>query len=252
MHIHRKPSNPEYIPPQQPEPYHPQSEPQHPQHPQPEPPHPHPHRPHFKPFRKIRSIGKVICWLFVLALGCTIAYGFWDANTGKNSTTSRLIAEHFEEIEEVAVYEYTYIHSETLDEDYMKIFNINIPWTNKHCTLTGSGTIKFGIDMNDADFTIQGNNIKVTIPTVSILSHELDEDSMEFSEQSDSIFNKLTAEDLQQLRSDFKTNVEENLNQPATSSTNSVYTTANNIVQKKIKSAIESLNSNYEVTVQFK
>lgn len=120
------------------------------------------------------------------------------------------------EINELAVMEYRYRNAGAMsDHKTVNIPLINkdaqVPFTEKQCVITMDGIIKAGIDASKA--TIENDEktktIIISLPESKILSNELQEDSLFVYSDEASIFNKLTAEDHNNLRKDIKDSAKE-------------------------------------------
>ena len=86
---------------------------------------------------------------------------------------------------------------------------MKIPFTTKSFILTYDGTIKAGVDLDGAAVDISGTTVTVTLPEARILSHEIDEDSVEVFDEKTSIFNPFTVEDFTSFQADQKAAMEE-------------------------------------------
>ncbi len=60
-----------------------------------------------------------------------------------------------------------------------------------------------------AEVSVSGTTVTITLPEAEILSHEIDEDSMEVFDEKTSIFNPFTVEDFTSFQSDQKAAMEE-------------------------------------------
>ena len=81
--------------------------------------------------------------------------------------------------------------------------------TTKSFILTYDGTVKAGVDLDGAEVSVSGTTVTITLPEAEILSHEIDEDSMEVFDEKTSIFNPFTVEDFTSFQSDQKAAMEE-------------------------------------------
>ena len=71
-------------------------------------------------------------------------------------------------------------------------YGVKIPFTTKSFILTYDGTVKAGVDLDGAEVSVSGTTVTITLPEAEILSHEIDEDSMEVFDEKTSIFNPFT------------------------------------------------------------
>jgi hypothetical protein len=189
-------------------------------------------------------LGMLVLFLVIIGLGIFVVKAFIDANTTKVDP-GELITESMEEIGELAVYEWDYTTSQTIEDSYWQIFGVNIPWTNKTATLTGSATIKFGINLDGVTYTVDSENksVDIDIDQISILSHELDEESFEY-DIDDNFLNRVSEKEKKQLRIDFKKYAEENI-------PDSVYKKAKDKVKSVIISGLSEVVPDYDIEVNF-
>lgn len=86
--------------------------------------------------------------------------------------------------------------------DWLKIFNLNMPLTNKHFLLKYSGYIKAGVDFSSIKVdVISPTDVHVSIPKPKILDTVIDENSIEVFNQSENAFNPIKIEDYKEALS---------------------------------------------------
>ena len=75
---------------------------------------------------------------------------------------------------------------------------------------TYEGEIHAGVDLDQAKVNInqEAKSISVTLPKTKILSHDIDEDSVMFYDEKNSIFNPLELEDYSNFRKEEEAKVE--------------------------------------------
>ena len=112
------------------------------------------------------------------------------------------------EIRELATVTYAYTNMAQF-ENSNDFYGVKIPFTTKSFILTYDGTIKAGVDLEAAEVSISGDTVTVTLPEAEILSHEIDEDSVEVFDEKTSIFNPFTVEDFTAFQADQKAAMEE-------------------------------------------
>jgi hypothetical protein len=121
-------------------------------------------------------------------------------------------------------YHYTSVVKDVSRKD---IKGITIPFTTRKYIFTYDGTMKLGIDGSQIrveepgtgtaeeapDAPLTGVNglplIRIILPPVRILSHEIDDDSIEVFEQSQTIFNEIKIEEAFRVTADRKREVEQ-------------------------------------------
>lgn len=152
-----------------------------------------------------------------------------------------------QDISELATLEYRYTNVGIIDaKKQFTFWDHDIPLTGKTAIIVMDGTIKVGIDCSKVDITCNDTKkeVIVKIPEASILSNELDENSLQVRRDEQSIFNKFTQEDHNNLRKQIKTEALENAKK------GNVLELADERAQLLIKDMIESLpnvKGNYEV-----
>ena len=90
-----------------------------------------------------------------------------------------------------------------------EFYGVKLPFTTSSFILTYDGVIKAGIDMSKAEVAVSGDKVKVSLPPAQILSHEIDEESVQLYDEKKSIFNPFTVKDYTEFYADQKKKVEE-------------------------------------------
>jgi hypothetical protein len=121
-------------------------------------------------------------------------------------------------------YHYTSVVKDVNSKD---IKGITIPFTTRKYIFTYDGTMKLGIDGSQIrveepeaetgegapDAPLTGANglplIRIILPPIRILSHEIDDDSIEVFEQSQTIFNEIKIEEAFKVTADRKRELEQ-------------------------------------------
>ena len=85
---------------------------------------------------------------------------------------------------------------------------MKLPFTTKKFILSYDGEIKAGIDLSNAEISLIGKKVTITLPNAKILSHEIDEESIKIFDESKSIFNPFSIKDYNSFRSDQKIEME--------------------------------------------
>lgn len=103
----------------------------------------------------------------------------------------------------------TYAYTELGKYENNKLFyGVKLPFTETSFILTYDGIIKAGIDMTEVQVELKGQSLKVILPEAKILSHEIDEESIQLYDEKTSIFNPFTVEDYTEFYADQKERVE--------------------------------------------
>lgn len=93
-------------------------------------------------------------------------------------------------------------------ESSNEFYGMTLPFTTKKFILTYDGEIKAGVDLGKAQVNISGTEVTVRLPDAEILSHEIDENSVEVFDEATSIFNPFTVEDFTAFQADQKAAME--------------------------------------------
>lgn len=101
------------------------------------------------------------------------------------------------DIGELATIEYLYTNAGKF-EDSEKALGIKLPFSTKSFIAKWDGIIKAGVKMDQVKVKIDKKDkvVTITIPKAEILSHEIDNDSIETLDQKDGMFNKVTVDDV--------------------------------------------------------
>ena len=127
----------------------------------------------------------------------------------------RYVQDHPEEPEisavvlEARLLEISELASVTYQYTNMAQYEMTVPFTTKRFILTYDGVIKAGVDLSAAQVTVSGSAVTVALPPARVLSHELDEDSVEVFDERTSIFNPFTVEDVTAFQAEQKALMEE-------------------------------------------
>lgn len=122
-----------------------------------------------------------------------------SAQTDKTTTviTIDLIKSEIKDIGELATIEYLYTNAAKF-EDPKQIFGVNIPFTTKSFIAKWDGIIKAGVKIDKiiVEINDRKKEIIVHMPKAEILSHEIDNNSIETLDEEDGLFNKIKIEDV--------------------------------------------------------
>lgn len=158
---------------------------------------------------KNNTLIKISILIFALSL-CFLVISFKTIKNNKPSLTSMTVKEKLIEINELSVNKYCY--TKVIKEENSKKFsNIELPFTQKYFIVKYNGTIKSGIDLKSCSIKITNRNIQLTIPQSKILSHYIDDNSIEVFDEHSGIFNKLHLKDMLKEISSEKNKVEKDV-----------------------------------------
>lgn len=144
-----------------------------------------------------------------VGLACFLLGQAAARNSRDNTMLDAVVVEsRLVQISELATvsYQYTNVGQFSSSNDF---YGVTIPFTTKKFILTYDGVIKAGVDLSQAQVSISGDNVTITLPAARILSHEIFEDSMEVFDEKTSIFNPFTVEDFASFQADQKAEMEE-------------------------------------------
>ena len=151
-------------------------------------------------------LGILLC---ALVGGACFLGGRWSAGQSENTQIDAVVLQNqLTEIRELATVTYAYTNMAQF-ESSSDFYGVKVPFTTTSFILTYDGTIKAGVDLDGAAVDISGTTVTVTLPEARILSHEIDEDSVEVFDEKTSIFNPFTVEDFTSFQADQKAAMEE-------------------------------------------
>lgn len=152
-------------------------------------------------------------WLGILLCAAVGLVAFWGGRLtageagGSVKPDTVVLENQLSGISELATVSYHYTNMAQF-ENSSDFYGVKVPFTTKSFILTYSGQIKAGVDLKDVDVTVKESAVTVKLPGAKILSHEIDEDSVEIFDEKASIFNPFTVEDFTAFQADQKAAVE--------------------------------------------
>lgn len=124
---------------------------------------------------------------------------------------STFILERVERLKELSSNKYFYSNVIAF-KDSMKIKELQLPFTEKSFLIKYDGYIKAGIDAGDIEILLnEGKTIKVRLKNSKILDHVIDEKSIYVYDEKDSIFNKMSINDIFNQLAEEKEKIEQKL-----------------------------------------
>ena len=194
-----------------------------------------------------RTFVKVLLFIVVIAVvACGAFYAGHEWEGFLYATDPTMIQQGIEgkldEIGELATIEYNYTNIATY-ENNIKFKDWNVPLTTKRFILQYDGTIKAGIEISKIRITAESGVITIKLPEVEIISHEIDESSIQVLDETRNIFNRIKLEDY----ATFATEQKEVCEQMAIEK--GLMESARDNAEKVILNLIQSLPgiSNYEI-----
>ena len=113
-----------------------------------------------------------------------------------------------QEISDLATYKYGYTNTAS-QESSLKIKNWSVPFTTKRFLVRYDGEIKAGVDLSKVTVKVTENAVEITMPKATILSHEIDEKSLEVLDETKNLFNRIQIEDYNTFQTEQKKICEE-------------------------------------------
>lgn len=187
--------------------------------------------------------------IVLLVLGCALFFGGM-LKMKKDMTpemTTELINNRLEEAKELTTLKYHYTNMGQF-ENQNDFYGWKVPFTTKSFIVSYDGTIHAGVNLENAVVGVGNNRIDIQIPSSTILSHEINEESLKVFLEKDTIFNPIKIEDYNDFSKDQKKVVEEKAIK------NGLLTEANEKAEKTIKELLklDDLFKEYEINVIFK
>lgn len=131
-----------------------------------------------------------------------------DLTGSETQITEHLLRQQLEQTGELATVKYFYTDMGQF-ENSLQLGNTNIPFTKKSFIISYDGVIKAGINMDQIKMDLDGKTLRITLPKATILSHEVDQDSVTVYDERHSIFNGLDTKDVIEFQKNQKAAMEE-------------------------------------------
>lgn len=132
--------------------------------------------------------------LFVWTLSKLNVFG-----EGETTITSTGLGGSFSEIAELSVEEYNFTNVGKYDEEGLKFFGLDVPFTGKNFLITYDGVVKAGIaDASQIEVDINESTkiVRVSVPGVEVTETSIDPSSIVVYDQSMNPFNQHGIDDL--------------------------------------------------------
>ncbi len=125
----------------------------------------------------------------------------------ENALDVTVLEEDIHSIKELVSVEYSYTNMARY-ENHNEFYGVKIPFTTNKFIVTFDGVIKAGIDLQKAVVKLTEDSIVIYLPKAEILAHTIDFDSLEVSDESYSLFNKLEIRDYSAFTADQQAGIE--------------------------------------------
>ncbi|WP_044600126.1 DUF4230 domain-containing protein [Candidatus Stoquefichus massiliensis] len=155
----------------------------------------------------INQTFKNIIIIVVIAVVFFFVGKIWPSGEEPTQITSDLLSQQIQSISELATVEYNYTNMGKF-ENQATFYGWKVPFTTKSFIISYDGKIKAGIDMSVVEVKVSGKAIDIKVPTAKILSHEIDEKSIEVFDETKNIFNQISITDYNQFAIDQKDKME--------------------------------------------
>lgn len=197
-----------------------------------------------RPLRALKYLLAGILVCAVVGAGCFLLGRRAAEQSGRTKVDAVVLQGELTDISEWATASYQYTNMAQF-QNSSDFYGVTLPFTTKSFILTYDGEITAGVDMERASVSVSGTTVTVTLPEAEILSHEIDQNSVEIFDEKTSIFNPFTVEDFTAFQADQEASME----QKAVSKglLDEAKAKAQSSVQRLMKSA---LPENYTLTVQ--
>lgn len=157
--------------------------------------------------KKAKHIGLIALCLAAVCLICFLFGRSVGKSAGISEVDAVVLENKLTEISELASITYSYTNMAEF-ENSKDFYGIKLPFTTKGFIITYDGEIKAGIDLSKAEVSVSGQKVSITLPDAEILSHQIDEDSLEIFDETTSIFNPLKVTDYNSFNKDQKAEME--------------------------------------------
>ena len=188
---------------------------------------------------------KNIIIIVVIAVVFFLVVKMWPRGEEPTQITSDLLAQQIQDISELATVEYNYTNMGKF-ENQATFYGWKVPFTTKSFIISYDGKIKAGVDMTQVEVKVNKKKIEVTLPKTKILSHEIDEKSIEVFDETQNIFNQISITDYNQFAIDQKEKMEKRVIEKG------LLEEAQKKVESTVKTFIKSSNNSsddYEIIV---
>lgn len=139
-----------------------------------------------------KAIGGIVA--IIIFIAAVFYAGMLFGSDHEAEVTSTTIKNQLIEINELAVYSYEYSKVGKFS-DNLTFHGWDIPLTQKSFLITYDGVLKAGINFDDAKIKIDGDTIDIELPESTVLSHEIDESSIEVYDETNNVFNQISIND---------------------------------------------------------
>jgi len=149
-----------------------------------------------------------IVFLLIIAIIIISVFYFKHSFKNKVELLSNTIEEQLSKILELSTVKYNYTNVVSYKNN-KQLSGLNLPFTNKSFLIKYDGYIKAGVDLNTVETeVIDTKTVKMTLDKPEIFDNVIMEDEVYIYDERDSVFNKLSFEDLYEVLVDEKQKME--------------------------------------------
>ena len=131
--------------------------------------------------------------------------------------------------------------------DSRKIKGWKIPFTQKSFTISYDGTVKAGIkDLTKAEVSQNSDKVIVKLPEVEITGTEIDNDSFEMLDESNGMFNTISADDVNDAQKELKKKMDQRAIEKG------ILDMAKSNAEELVTELLKSSTGEYKVEVEWK
>ena len=161
----------------------------------------------------IREARKILTLALALAILGVLCFGGGFLAGGRQEEqrpelSAIVVQNQLQKVSQLATARYGYTNMGQFEQS-SDFYGVTIPFTTKRFIVAYEGSILAGVDLARAKVELGKERLTVTLPEAEILSHEIDEDSLEIFDETKNIFNPITLEDYNGFQSDQKGKMEE-------------------------------------------
>lgn len=161
----------------------------------------------------IRETRKLISLALTLVILGALCFGGGFLVSGLQRTpppelSAIVVQNELRQVSQLATARYGYTNMGQF-EQANDFYGITLPFTTKRFIVAYEGEILAGVDLEKAEVELTEQQLAVSLPQAEILSHEIDEGSLEVFDESRNIFNPITIEDYNGFHLDQKGKMEE-------------------------------------------
>lgn len=158
-------------------------------------------------FSKIKGIAIVVlCVLLLLSLAENFSLSDESSESEEQSVSGKIIGESVSALSQLTTTEYDY----TIIDEFRNsrkidffIVDTNIPLTEKSFIISFDGIIKYGVDLSEIGTPViddENKTITIKMPKIIMISHEIDEDSIQYWDEENNLFNLIEPSDSDQFQ----------------------------------------------------